>query len=233
MKRLSRCVLFFVLLLLPQQGLADETLYIPKGHVNLTALLAPPPVLGSQQQRQEVELLLRLQKERTEDQIAFARADMERTVFRFKDVLGENFTAEKLPLTAAFFAKAQQNADQILAPVKKYWNRPRPYASNLDIHPCVEKPDDASYPSGHSTFGTLSSILLANMAPEKQTQLYERAELYRLNREIGGAHYPSDVLSGRISGTVIAALFLQDPAFQTEFALAKAELRRVLGLPAR
>ena len=231
MKRLSRIALFFVLLLLPQQGWAGEALYIPQERVNLTALLAPPPVLGSPQQQQEAELLLKFQEERTQTQIAFARADMERTVFRFKDVLGDSFTAEKLPLTAAFFTKAQQNADQILAPVKRHWNRPRPYASNLDIHPCVEKPDDASYPSGHSTFGTLTSILLANMVPEKQTQLYERAELYRLNREIGGAHYPSDVLAGRISGTVIAALFMQDPVFQTEFARAKTELRRALGLP--
>lgn len=233
MKCLSRIVLFYMLLLLPQQGWAEEALYIPQERANLTALLAPPPILGSQQQQQEVELLLKLQKERTEAQIAFARADMERTVFRFKDVLGESFTAAKLPLTAAFFTKAQRNADKILAPVKQHWNRPRPYASNLDIDPCVEKPDDASYPSGHSTFGTLTSILLANMVPEKQRQLYERAESYRFNREIGGAHYPSDVLGGLISGTVIAALFLQNPVFQAEFARSKAELRGVLGLPAR
>lgn len=233
MRLFSRCFLLLVLLLLPQQGWADETLYITREHVNLTALLAPPPAVGSQQQQREMALLLKFQKERTADQVAFARADMDRSVFRFKDVLGENFTAEKLPQLAAFFTKVRKNADQILDPVKKHWNRPRPYTSNLDIHPCVEKPDNASYPSGHSTFGTLTSILLANMVPEKQTQLHERAELYRLNREIGGAHYPSDVLAGRISGTVIAGFLLQDPAFQAEFMKAKTEVREVLGLPAR
>ncbi len=231
MSLFSRCLLLLVLLLLPQQGWADETLYITQERVNLSALLAPPPAVGSQQQQQEMALLLKFQKERTADQIAFAQADMDRSVFRFKDVLGEDFTAEKLPLLAAFFTKARRTADQILDPVKRHWNRPRPYTSNLDIHPCVEKPNNASYPSGHSTFGTLTSILLANMIPEKQTQLHERAELYRLNREIGGAHYPSDVLAGRISGTVIAAFLLQDPVFQSDFLKAKTELRGVLKLP--
>jgi acid phosphatase (class A) len=233
MPRFSRYFLLLLLLLLPQQGFAGESLYIAPERVNLSALLAPPPTIGSPQQQQEVKLLLKFQNERTPAQIAFARADMDRSVFRFQDVLGADFTAEKLPVLTAFFLRVRHNTDQILDPAKRYWNRPRPYVSDLALHPCVDKPDNASYPSGHSTFGTVTSILLANMVPEKQKQLYERAELYRLNREIGGAHYPSDVLAGHISGTVIAAFYLQDPAFQADFANAKAELRGVLGLPAR
>lgn len=232
MQRLSRYFLFLLLVLLPQHGWAGEAYFIPVEHLTISALLAPPPAVGSPQQQQEMAVLLNFQNTRTAAQEAFAKADMERSIFRFKDVLGENFTAEKLPLVTAFFSKVKTNTDAILAPAKAHWNRPRPYASNPDIHPCVEKPSNASYPSGHSTFGTVTAIILANMIPEKQSILHERAELYRLNREIGGAHYPSDVLAGRISGTVIAAFLLQEPQFQAEFAKAKAELRKALGLPA-
>jgi acid phosphatase (class A) len=227
----NRCLLLLVLLLLPQHGWADETAYLSQERVDLTALLSPPPAVGSQQQQQEIALLLKLQRERTPDQVAFAQADTERTVFRFQDVFGADFTAEKLPLLAVLFTKVQHNADHLLKPAKKHWNRPRPFVSDLDIHPCVERPDSASYPSAHSTFGTLAAILLAEMVPEKRTQLHDRAELYRLNREIGGAHYPSDVLAGRISGTVIAAFLLNDSAFLAEFSKAKSELRKVLKLP--
>ena len=31
-----------------------------------------------------------------------------------------------------------------------------------------------SYPSGHTTFGALSAILLAQMVPEKHVELFER-----------------------------------------------------------
>jgi len=227
----SRSLLLLVLLLLPQQGWADGTTYLSRERVNLTALLAPPPAVGSRQQQQEITLLLKLQRERTPDQVAFAQADTARSVFRFQDILGVDFTAERLPLLAALFTKVRHNADHLLKPAKEHWNRPRPFVSDLNIHPCVERPDSASYPSAHSTFGTLASILLAEMVPEKRTQLHDRAELYRLNREIGGAHYPSDVLAGRITGTVIAAFLLQQPAFEAEFIKAKAELRGVLKLP--
>lgn len=231
MQHVNRYFLFLLLMLLPQLGWADETYFVTRQQIDFSMLLAPPPAVGSPEQQQEMAVLLKLQKERTPAQISFARADMERSAFRFQDVLGEKFSADKLPQSAALFTKIKKTADHILAPAKEHWNRPRPYTTNPDIHPCVEKPDNASYPSGHSTFGTVIAIILANMVPEKQTILYERAELYRRNRELGGAHYPSDVAAGRIAGTVIAAFLLQQPEFQAEFAVAKAELRKVLGLP--
>ncbi|MHC1711902.1 MAG: phosphatase PAP2 family protein [Solidesulfovibrio sp.] len=230
MRALNRSFLLLLLLLLPLSGWAEESFFIPPDQLNITRLLPPPPAVGSTEQKQEMAVLLLLQKNRTPAQAAFAKADAERSVFRFADAVGKDFTAEKLPLAAAFFQKVKKNTDKILDPVKAHWDRPRPYTTNPEIHPCVDKPGNASYPSGHSTFGTVTSILLANMLPELQTQIYDRAELYRYNREIGGAHYPSDVAAGRISGTVIAAFLLQNPAFQDDFAKAKAEVRAALGL---
>lgn len=230
MRLLNRPLLLFLLLLLPQLGWAGETYFVTREQIDFSKLLAAPPAVGSAQQQQEMAYLLGLQKNRTPAQEAFAQADMERSVFRFADVMGEAFTAEKLPQTKAFFEKVKKDGDYLLDPAKKHWDRPRPYTTNPDIHPCVRKPENTSYPSGHSTFGTLTAIVLANMVPEKNAQLFDRAELYRMNREIGGAHYPSDVAAGRICGTVIAAFMLQSPAFQEEFAKAKAELRAGLGL---
>jgi acid phosphatase (class A) len=229
MRHLNRVFLLFLLLLLPQQGLTQEAAFVTREQIDFSKLLAPPPAVGSPLQKQEMAALLILQSNRTPAQEAFAKADMERSVFRFADVVGPDFTAEKLPKSAAFFKKIQENADYILAPAKEHWNRPRPYVTNPDIHPCVDKPDNASYPSGHSTFATVTSIILADMIPEKQKEIHDRAELFRLNREVGGAHYPSDVEAGRICGTVIAAFMLQNPAFQAEYAQAKAEVRTVLG----
>ena len=68
------------------------------------------------------------------------------------------------------------------------------------------------------------------MLPEKQLQIYGRADIYRYNREIGGVHHPSDIEAGRIAGTVIAAFLLQDKAFQTEFANSRIEVRKILHL---
>lgn len=231
MRQLNRLFLVLFLLLLPQYAWSDETYFVTRQQIDFARLLAPPPAVGTPVQQQEMALLLTLQKDRTPDMEAFALADAERSIFRFADVVGDNFTAAKLPLTAKLFAAVKENASYLLEPAKKHWDRPRPYAANPELQPCVSKPGNASYPSGHSTFGTVVAIVLANMIPEKQAQIYERAERYRLNREIGGVHYPSDVEAGRLAGTVIAAFLLQAPAFQEDFAKARAELRQVLGLP--
>ena len=231
MRLMTRSFLLFLLLLLPLSAWTGETAFVAPQQIDFAKLLPPPPAVGSAVQKEETALLLTLQKERTPAMEAFAQADAARTVFRFADVVGAEFTAEKLPKTTAFFEKVKENADALLGPAKKHWDRPRPYASTPEINPCVPKPGNASYPSGHSTFGTVDSIILANMLPEKAPQIYDRAEAYRLNREIGGVHYPSDVAAGRIAGTVIAAFMQQSPAFQEAYAAARAETRQALGLP--
>ena len=231
MRQLNRLLLVFLLVLLPLAAWSGETAFVAQEQIAFAKLLPPPPAVGSPVQQEEMALLVTLQKERTPAMEAFALADAERSVFRFADVVGEDFTAAKLPVAAAFFKAVKENADELLGPAKKHWDRPRPYASNPALAPCVPKPHNASYPSGHSTFGTVTSIVLADMLPEKQVAIYDRAEQYRFNREIGGVHYPSDVEAGRIAGTVIAAFLQQSPTFQAAYAQARAEVRQVLGLP--
>lgn len=92
--------------------------------------------------------------------------------------------------------------------------------------------DNSSYPSGHATFGTLCAIFLAQMVPEKQAELFARAEEYRQSRLIVGAHFRSDIEAGRALGTAAAAIISQNFAFQRDLAAARSELRAALNLPA-
>ena len=231
MRPFQRLIILFLLLLLPQSGLAGDALFLNPNQVDLSRLLAPPPAIGSPVQLREMAELLALQQTRTPTQVAFAQADAERSVFRFADVIGEKFTPENCPVTADFFKKVAHSASAVVDPAKDHWNRPRPFVANPALDPCVRKPHGPSYPSAHATFATVSAIVLANMFPEKAAAIFTRAAEYRLNREIGGVHYPSDVEAGYLAGTVIAAFELDNPAFQLEFAQAKSEARRVLGLP--
>ncbi len=68
--------------------------------------------------------------------------------------------------------------------------------------------------------------------PEKREELFARGREYGRSRVIVGAHYPTDIEAGRITGTVAAAVLLQNPLFQRDFAAARAQLRAQLQLPA-
>jgi len=197
--------------------------------VDLTILLAPPPAQDSEQTRADIKELKNYQMTRTKDQVAYAQADVEKSVFRFQNVLGEKFTAENLPLTAALFEKALNKTKATADPAKFFFNRPRPYSYDSSLKPAITLDPTPSYPSGHATAGAVMAILLANMVPEKKTEIFKRGWEYAQNRLVGGMHYRSDIEAGRISGTVIAALLLKDKEFLKDFAAAKAELRTVLG----
>lgn len=233
MRRSLSLALAILVLLAFQPLFAGEESYIPAERIVCAMLLAPPPALDSGEQRSDMDTVAAMQRQRTPAQEAQVRADAEYSAFRFADVLGpEAFTADRLPRTAQLFKKIKHNVGQVLAPAKAAWSRPRPFVTNPDIHPCVDRPKGDSYPSQHSTFGTVTAIVLVNMVPEKAAEIHARGEQYRLHRIIAGVHYPSDVAGGRIVGSMLAAFLFQDPQFLAEFQQARSETRAALGLAA-
>lgn len=200
---------------------------------DLTVLVAPPPVAGSLAAADDLRQVLALQQTRTAAQLALADGDTHKSVFRFADVVGPDFRAERLPFTEAFFKRLAKEGAGPLKAAKDYWKRPRPYNVSNEVHPgIVTEGVTPGYPSGHATFAYLSAVILAKIVPEKRAEIFARADAYAQGRAIGGVHYVSDVEAGKVSGTVIAAAMLANPAFREDLARATRETRDALGLPA-
>jgi acid phosphatase (class A) len=209
----------------------DAKPYADAKEVNLLLLLPPPPTNDSAQMKAELGELLTIQVTRTKEMETRAFADATENVWRFADVVDDpRFTPENLPKTKAFFDRIIETEAAVVDPAKDVWKRPRPHLYSDLVKPVVPLSKSGSYPSGHSTVGTLMGIELANMLPEKRAAIMARAWEYAHNREVGGIHYPSDIEMGRISGTVIAEAISTHADFKQEFETAKAELRAALGL---
>ena len=76
--------------------------------IDLSLWLAPPPAAGSPAALVDLQTVLAVQAVRTPAEAEAAKADADRSVFRFADVLGPNLTAVTLPRTAAFFKRVAQ-----------------------------------------------------------------------------------------------------------------------------
>ena len=199
--------------------------------INLVDLLKPPPALHSPEMQAELAEILNLQVTRSKAMEERAAADAEENIWRFSDAVNNPaFTKEKLPKFAAFFDRIVETEDAVTDPYKAVWKRPRPHLYSDLVKPCVPLSKSGSYPSGHTTLGTLMGIVLSDMLPEKRDIIMARAWEYGENRLIGGIHYESDIEAGRISGTVIAQVILEHEDYKTEFAAAKTELRVALGM---
>lgn len=229
---MKRSALLCLALLVSQSVMADGG---DSDHalIALSSLLPPPPATSSTEARQDLQAVLAVQQSRTADEQSAAKADTERSVFRFADALGSTMQPASLPKTSAFFERVAKLDKAEVAEAKLYWRRPRPSVTSDQVHPLSkEKPDDWSYPSGHATFGYTTAVLLANMVPEKRAEIFARANLYAQHRVVMGAHFPSDVEAGRLAGAVIGAELLGKPDWQTDYQAARTELRAALHLPA-
>jgi acid phosphatase (class A) len=212
---------------------SERGAYLTPLSVDLYRLLPPPPEAGSAQERAELDELLRLQAARTPDEVRRAAQDATVSIFRFADALGSpaKFNPGQLPLTSEFFARIGRDEGLFMNPAKDAFGRPRPFVTDPHLTPVVPRPPSASYPSGHSTWAVACAIVLADMLPERRTQIFARADEYAHNREVGGVHYPSDVFAGHLAGTALAEALFDQPRFVADELLAATELRVALGLP--
>lgn len=228
--RRSLFVLLAVLLLATPAWTKGPAHYLSNNSVNLAAVLAPPPAAGSPAAQADIDVLLALQKARTPEQEAAALADRERSVFRFADVMGPDFNDKTLAEIVPFFERVHVTESFFVGQAKNHWKRPRPFLADQALTPSLPKPQSFSYPSGHSAFGHLVAIVLANMVPEKAPELFARGTRFARQRIVGGVHYPTDIEGGKISAAVIANALLHDPEFKRDFAKAKEQIRAALKL---
>ena len=62
-----------------------------------------------------------------------------------------------------------------------------------------------SFPSGHSEIGNVNAIVFAILAPGYYQQLLQSGVDFGYSRNVFGAHYPLDVIGGRILATYVTA----------------------------
>ncbi len=195
----------------------------------LADVLPPPPIPGSVADQRDLQSVLHAQATRTPAQVAEAQRQADPDVFDFQPVMGHAFTANNLPVTAAFFAKVEHDEKSLVYNAKDFYGRPRPFVNHVAVKPTITPlPQSQSYPSGHSCFAYIMANLLSRMQPTDTQKIYAFADRFAQNRIIAGVHYPTDIAAGRIAASVIVSQLLQDPQFQADFQRAKDELNLVL-----
>jgi acid phosphatase (class A) len=216
---------------LPACRAAETDYYMDPADVDLNQILAPPPKPDSAAGKDDLAAVLEAQRTRDQKEIDNAKADQDLSVLRFADVIGPGFKKENLPFAMIFFDHVRTDDENAISAAKKYFGRERPFQVDPnDVHPVVDKPSSASYPSGHSTFAYVNAIIVADMLPEKKEAIFERAGEYAHERVIGGVHFPTDIEAGRISASVIDNVLLHHQHFVDDYNRARGEVRRAAGL---
>lgn len=218
----ATCLASALLLLLAGTSLA-EPITLP-GAPDFS-ILPPPPADDSPAGLADLSVLLYVQTNRTPEQAKLAKEMESPSVFGMnREFMGEWFTRENLPKTAAILREASKAADPVLNAAKKNWARPRPYVRSTLIQPVVGKPGDAgSYPSGH-TFGiSIPEFLLTAAFPEHAEEFDARIHRVMWGRIAGGVHFPSDTEAGRLLARSVMDKMLKTPAMKEAIKTIREE----------
>ncbi|GAA4487998.1 acid phosphatase [Gluconacetobacter asukensis] len=184
------------------------------------ALFAPvPPAQGSAMDVYDRTVFAETRKLKDTARWALARSDAdarpEALLADFSCAIGHALTDKSNP---ALFRLVSALRDAVKAQVKiqkDIVRRPRPFVGN-DAPICVARKEDAAadyaYPSGHATTGWSAALLLSSLFPAHTGQILARGREYGESRVVCGVHWASDVWAGFVTGSVVFAQFVSDPA---------------------
>jgi acid phosphatase (class A) len=210
--------------------------YLPAAEIpDSLNLLPPPPAEGSAAKAADVEAyqITRALRDTPRWQLATRDADLTfpNAAGTFSCVLGVPITEAETPRLYRLLRRTLTDGGAATRAAKGQYKRTRPFVefSEGSCSPSDEGylRNDGSYPSGHSSLGWTWTLLLAELAPDRDDAILARGLAYGQSRVICGVHWQSDVDAGRVMGAAVVARLHDDPTFRADFEAARKELEAV------
>ena len=231
---MTRLIFFALTLLIANAATSrQQTHYFDLQKLDVRKILETPPAHGSPQEKAEIETILKLEATISPRDLQEAKSEQHVSVWIFSSVLGEKFSAQSCPKTAAFLANIADDIGAASAVAKSTWDRPRPPLVDSRVKALVQLPDSPSFPSGHASFGEAIGTVLSKLIPNQSALVRERGLRIGDHRAMVGVHFPSDVAAGRTLADSLLVTFDSSEAYKKDFTTSAEELRTCLKSPPR
>ncbi|GHS86890.1 acid phosphatase [Bacteroidia bacterium] len=160
--------------------------------------------------------------------------DADNWVNLYEKEIGITISKEKTPALYSLLIQSEPYWKAAYNPAKKHFARVRPFIYFNEPAGSTCDPADEpnlgnylSYPSGHTAYGWSIALILSEVFPEKQSELFKRAFDYGYSRVICGVHWLSDVEAGTTVATATIIYLNTRPAFVNLLNKARAEVKNL------
>jgi len=141
--------------------------------------------------------------------------------------LGVELTRQNAPKFLTLYSRVARESTRATNAPKDAMKRLRPFL--VDKGPtCIDQTgsikDSYDYPSGHVTFSWSEALILAELAPDRATDILIRARAFGESRLVCGVHNMSAVESGRTNASVLVAALHGSPEFRADLEAARSEI---------
>lgn len=212
-----------------------ELFYLQEGDLPNSYLLLPPPPDGGSIAFLEDQARYAWGKTmRNTDRggLAFRDAHVEGdgVPIAFSEAFGIEINEQNAPEILKLIINMREDAGDLgTREAKNYYNRQRPFSfyneDTCNPEQQAELSTNGSYPSGHTSIGWATALVLAEINPERQNEILKRGYEMGESRVICGYHFQSDVDAGRLTGSMTVARLHADPSFQAQLQKAKDEFK--------
>ena len=195
-------------------------------------ILPPPPKPGSEREAGDraVFAATRALNGQPRWTLATEDANLAQGADFFSCAVGARLDPASTPVLGQILRRVARDTGPVTDPPKNHYQRPRPYTvSGATSAPvCVPKSDaltqNPSYPSGHSSLSWTWGLILAELAPDRATEILARARSIGDSRVVCGVHYLSDIEAGRTTGAALVAALHGNADFRADMERARTEL---------
>lgn len=213
-----------------------DVFFLQEGDVPNSYLLLPPPPDGASitflndQARYTWGKTMR-NTPRGDQAVTDARVEGNGVPEAFSEAFGVEINEDTPEILKLVVGMREDAGDLGTREAKNYYNRQRPFSfyeeDTCNPEQQEELSTNGSYPSGHTSIGWATALVLAEINPERQNEILKRGYEMGESRVICGYHFQSDVDAGRITGAVTVARLHADPRFQAQLEKAKKEFKQL------
>ena len=146
----------------------------------------------------------------------------------FSEAFGMDITKEQTPEIYKLIINMREDAgDLATRHAKIHYMRVRPFSFYKE-ETCLPEHQHAlstngSYPSGHTSIGWATALVLAEINVDRQNEILQRGYEMGQSRVICGYHFQSDVDAARLVSSAVVARLHANDAFMAQLKKAKDE----------
>ena len=211
-------------------GATASTDYLPNRPMpDLMQILPAPPKPGSPQDLDDRATFRKTRALLGTPRGAVATRDVTDDRFTvFACAIGRKLDAKSSPALTRIFAQMSDRG--MVGHAKDGFAVRRPYLKD-DLPICEPKTahlaGNGDYPPGHTSSGWSAALILAELMPDRATQILRRGRQYGESRYICGSHTRSAVEAGYMAGSVLVATLHTSAGFRRDMDAARTELAAI------
>lgn len=204
---------------------------------DILRVLAPPPVEGDIRDAADLAVFRSTRRLEGSPRWAMALRDNQlgtATLLQtFSCALDASIAPNDAPALVRLLSQAGVDAGVASSSGKNSWKRKRPFEREAGPV-CLPRADSerlalasSDYPSGHATAGWMAGRLLAEVAPDRATEILERARKFGESRVVCGVHHVTAVEAGFMTAESVLSALHGVAAFRSDLESAREEMSRL------